>query len=238
MDLFNRQWATYRQVVDQDLMEHRALSTAVAKAIDTWMESVGSDRGKREPPRLVDLGCGDLGLLAPLLRRLPLGSYLGIDLSAQVLPLAAAALGPVAYPCRWRELDLLSWAAADNPAQPVDILHSAFAIHHLSDGEKARFLDLCRRRIAPGGLFLWADVFRQPGESRDAYGARYVERIRNTWTELSQEERERVVTHLLSFDHPADPVVIQAAAAAAGWRWKWLWRGTHQAEALALLTPA
>ena len=238
MDLFNWQWATYRRVVDQDLMEHRALSAAVATAIDSWMESVVSDRSQREQPRLVDLGCGDLGQLAPLLRRLPLGSYLGIDLSAQVLPLAAAALGPVSYPCRWRELDLLSWAEEDKPRQPLDILHSAFAIHHLSDGEKARFLQLCRRRIAPGGLFLWADVFREPGESRDAYGARYVERICSTWTDLSEEERERVITHLLSFDHPADRAAIQAAAAAAGWHWQWLWQGSHQAEALALLTPA
>ena len=50
---------------------------------------------QRRPPRMVDLGCGDLALLAPLLRRLPLGSYTGLDLTAQVLPLAQQGLGDV-----------------------------------------------------------------------------------------------------------------------------------------------
>lgn len=87
---------------------------------------------------MVDLGCGDLALQAPLLRRLPLGSYTGLDLTPGVLPKAWAALGAVPYPTHWREGDLLSWAsngAEDGPA--IDILHSSFAIHHLSDAEKA-----------------------------------------------------------------------------------------------------
>lgn len=44
----------------------------------------------------------------------------------------------------------------------VDILHSAFAIHHLDDGAKAAVLTLMRSRIRPLGLVLWADVFREP----------------------------------------------------------------------------
>jgi SAM-dependent methyltransferase len=238
MDLFNRQWATYRRVVDQDLMEHRALTAVVTRAIEGWIGPKDCDRPLRQPPRLVDLGCGDLGLLPPLLRRLPLGSYLGIDRSAQVLPLAAAALGPVPYPCRWQELDLLSWATAADPDQPVDILHSAFALHHLSDEEKARFLGLCRRRIAPGGLVLWADVFREPGESRQAYAARYVQRIENGWHGLEPEQRQQVIDHLSQWDIPADRAAIQLSAEAHGWHWQWIWQGCHQAEALALLTPA
>jgi hypothetical protein len=41
-------------------------------------------------------------VLAPLLRRLPLGSYTGIDLTPAVLPLAEAALGPVPYATHWQ----------------------------------------------------------------------------------------------------------------------------------------
>lgn len=69
MDFFDRQWSTYRAVVDHDLMQHRALT---------------------------------------------------------------AALGPVTYPCQWREQDLLTWTEAEPGPEPVDLLHSAFAIHHLS----------------------------------------------------------------------------------------------------------
>jgi hypothetical protein len=48
-------------------MEHRALSGATAAAIETWLAARPKDAAG---PHLVDLGCGDLALLAPLLRRL------------------------------------------------------------------------------------------------------------------------------------------------------------------------
>ena len=141
---------------------------------------------------MVDLGCGDLALLAPLLRRLPLGSYRGLDLSAPVLPRAAAQLQGVPYPCAWREQDLLSWAlegsvpgeAGSATTGPVDLIHSSFAVHHLSDEQKGQFLSGARSLVAPDGMLLWAYVFRDPGEIRDSYLQRYVQRIRKGWTSI------------------------------------------------------
>ncbi len=234
MDFFDRQWSTYRRVVDHDLMEHQALSAATTAAIEGWLAQ--RPQGS-SPPHMVDLGCGDLALLAPLLRRLPLGSYIGLDLSAPVLPRAATQLEGVPYPCQWREQDLLAWAEVEPEPKPVDLLHSAFALHHLSDDDKGRFLELCRRHLSPDGLLLWADVFREPGEAREAYVARYVERIRSGWTPLEPEQRQQVIDHLSQFDNPADREAIQRSAEACGWRWHWLWQGAHHAEALALLTP-
>ena len=46
---------------------------------------------------MVDFGCGDLALLAPILRCLQLVEYTGLDLTAVVLPLAQQVLGPVPY---------------------------------------------------------------------------------------------------------------------------------------------
>ncbi|MFM7634743.1 MAG: SAM-dependent methyltransferase, partial [Cyanobacteriota bacterium] len=134
------------------------------------------------------------------------------------------------------EGDLLAWAQ-ESAAQSTDILHSAFAIHHLDDGGKARFLRAARRRISPDGLFLWVDVFREPGESRTAYIARYVERIRTGWQPLTAEQQDHVISHLSSCDMPADRAEIPAAAEAAGWTWRWAWQGAHRAEATAVLTP-
>ena len=37
MDLFERQWQTYRSVVDHDWMEHRDMSAACSDALRTWM---------------------------------------------------------------------------------------------------------------------------------------------------------------------------------------------------------
>jgi SAM-dependent methyltransferase len=234
MDFFDRQWSSYRAIVEHDLMEHRAVAAATAAALEHWLAARGGDA---PAAAMVDLGCGDLALLTPLLRRLPLGSYTGLDLAAVVLPLARAALGAVPYPTHWLEGDLLAWAE-ESAAESTDILHSAFAIHHLDDGGKARFLQAARRRISPDGLFLWVDVFREPGESRTAYIARYVERIRAGWQPLRPEQQEHVISHLSSFDIPADRSAIQANAEQAGWRLQWAWRGQHQAEALAVLTPA
>ena len=233
MDLFAQQWATYRAVVTHDLMEHRALTAATAAALEGWL----AQRPAGSPaPELVDLGCGDLALLAPLLQRLPLGAYTGLDLTAEVLPLAQAALGPVPYPTHWRQGDLLAWIQGDGT--PVEVIHSAFALHHLNDSEKGVFLEAARRRIAPGGLLLWADVFREPGEELTAYRQRYCTRIRQGWAALSPQQQSQVADHLSSFDIPAERERIEALAQAAGWRWQWTWQGQHRAEALAVLTPA
>lgn len=241
MDLFEKQWASYRAVVEHDLMEHRALADATAAALEDWL----ARRPASTPgPALVDLGCGDLALLAPLLRRLPLESYTGLDLTAAVLPLAQAALGPVPYPSRWQEGDLLAWATGEpgsdglSAAEPVEILHTAFAVHHLSDGQKAAFLAGARRRIAADGLLLWGDVFREPGEALNAYRQRYSTRIRQSWGVLSAEQQSQVIDHLSSFDIPAERGAIEEVARQAGWHWRWAWQGQHRAEALAVLTPA
>jgi hypothetical protein len=244
MDLFEKQWASYRAVVEHDLMEHQAVANATAAALKGWLAHRPANAAA---PQLVDLGCGDLALLAPLLRRLPLGSYTGLDLTPAVLPLAKAALGAVSYPTYWQEGDLLAWATAaaisdpstaDHAAKPVQILHSAFAVHHLSDGQKATFLASARRRIANDGLLIWADVFREPDETLAAYRQRYSTRIREGWQPLSGEQQEQVIAHLSQFDIPAERGSIEVVAASAGWTWQWVWQGQHRAEALAVLTPA
>ncbi len=236
VDFFEQQWAVYRRVVEADLMEHAALTAATAMALRQWLKTRPPHA---QPPAMADLGCGDLALLPPLLRRLPLGSYRGFDLSASVLDLAARAMGDVPFPCRWEERNVLEWAVAP-PAggQQVDLIHSAFVLHHLSEDEKALFLSRARRHLAPGGLFLWADVFRLPGENREEYLLRYERRIRDGWHPLSAQEQQRVIDHLRCFDHPADAGAIVATARECGWTMEWLWRGSHQAEALAVLTPA
>jgi len=215
MDFFSQQWATYRAVVSHDLMEHRAVAQATANALEGWLAQRSASA---PPPEMVDLGCGDLALLAPVLRRLPLGSYTGLDLTAAVLPLAEKALSPMPYPCTWQEGNLLAWSQSEGP--PVAILHSAFAIHHLSDAEKTTFLRGARQRITADGLLLWADVFREPGEG------------------LTAEQQSQVIDHLSSFDIPAEQGAMETLAAAEGWHWRWAWQGQHQAEALAVLTPA
>jgi predicted TPR repeat methyltransferase len=243
MDLFNRQWSTYRQIVDHDLMEHRALSAELAKALNSYLQRrqttpvPAGAAAAMAAPAMVDLGCGDLALLAPLLRQLPLSSYLGLDLSPQVLPLARQALGPVAYSCQFQQQNLVNWVQTHQGEPPVQLLHSSYALHHLSDQAKGDFLRQARQKISSDGLFLWADVFRQPGESLANYLLRYSQRINSSWQVIETSHRDAVIHHITNFDLPADREQIVTIASACGWRWQWLWQGSHQAEALAALTP-
>ncbi|WP_296421128.1 class I SAM-dependent methyltransferase [Vulcanococcus sp. CPBay_Sum15L08_68] len=230
MDLFQRQWATYRAVLDHDLMEHQAMSLACGQVLRQVCATA-------QAPNLVDLGCGDLGLLAPLLQTLPLGHYTGLDLCAEVLPLAQAALSQAPFPRSWLAEDLLSWANAPQ-AEAVEVIHSSYAVHHLQqDQDKANWLKGCRRRITPGGRLIWVDVFRQAGESREAYLARYGGRVQG-WSALGADQRQAVLAHIQRFDYPAERGVIEGIAQEAGWSWQWAWEGRHGAEAMAVLSPA
>jgi len=213
MDLFNRQWSTYRQIVDHDLMEHRALSAELTKALNSYLQrrqAKAEAGGINGNPNLamVDLGCGDLALLAPLLRQLPLSSYLGLDLSPQVLPLARQALGPVAYSCQFQQQDLIDWVKTEQSEPPVQLLHSSYALHHLSDQAKGDFLRQARQKISSDGLFLWADVFRKPGESLANYLQRYSQRINSSWQVIEASRRAGLIQ---SFKP------VQGWAAASPW---------------------
>lgn len=233
MDLFERQWQTYRSVVDHDWMEHRGITAACSDALESWMNDHPDRRGAA---RLLDLGCGDLARMAPVFASLPLGGYLGVDLTEQVLPMAREALGPVGFPVDFQHGDVAEFVRESE--QDFDLVHAALVLHHLTDDAKGDFLADLRQRVRPGGCFVWADVFREPDESREQYAGRYATRIRQGWTAIDHEARETLVTHMSTYDFPADRIAVVDQAARAGWRWRWLWKGRHRAEAVALLTPS
>lgn len=234
LELFEHNWRAYRAVVDHDLMEHRALTDALKAVVEALV---------RPGWAWADLGCGDLALLAPLLRALPLGRFEAVDAAAAVFPLAAAnleaaAAGPVPFPCRWSHQDLLAWAEQREPAFHFNLITCSYALHHLSDLDKQRVLAALARRLAPDGALLIADVFRRDGESRAAYIDRYGQRVRDTWGVLPGADRQRVLDHLSAHDKPAERGAFVACACGAGWACRWIWNGSHGAEALVLLWPA
>ena len=239
MSLFEQQWQTYRTVLEHDAMEHRAAAAATAEALQAWL---AERPAHRSPPSLVDLGCGDLARMADIFRTLPLGTYTGLDLTASVLPLAARAMGEAPFPCTWQHGDLLDWAERPTPLaegskpERVDVIHSAFAIHHLSDSQKIQFLRGARNRIKHDGLLLWVDVFQNADDSRETYLDRYINRVRD-WPALNTLQTKAIVEHMQEFDWPAQRGTIETIAAQEGWSWSWAWSSSHGSEALAVLQP-
>lgn len=232
MDLFEQQWQTYRSVIENDWMEHRGVTATCASVLQAWVAQHPERHGLA---RLLDLGCGDMAQMAPVFRALPLGTFVGVDLTEQVLPMARAALGEVPFAADFHHSDVQRFVEAE--CETFDLVHASFVLHHLSDEEKAHFLSTLRERIQPDGAFLWIDVFCEPGESRPDYLARYVARIRGGWDAIAADAREAVVTHITTYDFPADRSAIIDVAAQMGWEWEWVWQGSHRAEAAALLTP-
>ena len=102
-------------------MEHCEISEATTAGIHQWL---AQREDQTQAVAMVDLGCGDLGQLAPLLRTLPLKKYVGLDLTQAVLPLAQRNLGSVPYPCVWEQGDLLNWACSSQNNR-VDLIHSS-----------------------------------------------------------------------------------------------------------------
>ena len=239
MSLFEQQWQTYRTVLEHDAMEHRAAAAATAEALQAWLTGRAAHRS---PPSLVDLGCGDLARMADIFRTLPLGAYTGLDLAASVLPLAARAMGEAPFPCKWQQGDLLAWAERPTPLaegskpERVDVIHSAFAIHHLSDSQKIQCLRGARNRIEPDGLLLWVDVFQNADDSRETYLNRYIDRVRD-WPALNTLQTKAIIEHMQAFDWPAQRGTIETIAAQEGWSWRWAWSSSHGSEALAVLQP-
>lgn len=225
LQFFLRTWEVYHRVVAENLMEHAGLLAALQRRLESFLQAQGP-----APLTLVDLACGDLTTLAPLLRRLPLAGFTGVDACAAVLPLAQARLQGWPVPCRWLEDDLLHWA--ESAGERHSLISCLFGLHHLADADKQRFLAAVADRLAPGGLLLIGDVFREPGESRAHYVQRYGRRIRQTWLSLAPDQQEQVVAHVTSSDFPAHRDRFEAMAAQSGWQAEWLWQGSHQAEAL------
>lgn len=107
---------------------------------------------------VLDLCCGEGLLTEALLRALPGVTVHAYDGSASMLEAARRRAG-AADRLRTRVIDLAArdWRRLDRPLRAVV---SSLAIHHLDDaGKRALFADL-HAALAPGGMFVLADVIR------------------------------------------------------------------------------
>lgn len=204
-----QKWSLYQTVVRENLMRHREVSSAIRQRL--------SDR--KVPVRVVDAGCGDGQLARMSLTGVPLRSYVGIDLSQPALDEALTNTFPGmrfdGCPVELRCGDLRDGVLAI-PAASVDVLLAGYSLHHLQDQDKQDWLSDVTRVLAPHGEFLWADIVRQPGQSRDAYLAALEHSIRVQWTVLTADQIEDVVSHILSSDYPETADWMLAATSRAG----------------------
>ena len=125
--IFQREWRLYRIIVDHNYLFHREACGRLRQVLL---------KGAARPFRFLDLACGDASATAGALKGMEIASYCGVDLSADALDLAGAALADVDCPISLHEGDFVE-ALADW-AEPVDVIWVGLSLHHLRAPAKLR----------------------------------------------------------------------------------------------------
>jgi len=203
---FSDSWAVYEKVVEGDYLSHRGLYEGLE----------GFLRSRPGPTRLLELGCGDCRLSAPLLRAAGVTDYLGFDSSGVALQLARERLGPETERWRLRQGDVRSCLGELD--ESWDVVLASFCLHHLSGAEKRAVLRYIRRLLPEGGAFLLVDVFLAEGESREDYLLRRHAGMRREWSQLTGPELEVITRHECQSDFPETVSDYRSWAQEAGFR--------------------
>lgn len=190
--VFTDNWNVYQQIVQHNYMHHHGFEQQTALA---WSSLVPP------PTHVLDIGCGDTGTMLPHLLKHPEAAFTGYDLSGRALELAAVNLEQLPNNVQLKEGDMLG--LLNEEPQKFNLIHSSFAIHHLQDENKRQLYKACFDHLEPGGLFLYTDVFRQAGQTREEYIDRYFEFVEEEWTGMATWEKQIVYDHVQAYDFPS-----------------------------------
>jgi SAM-dependent methyltransferase len=112
-------------------------------------------RQRRRPvERVLDLGCGDGVLLDAVLAAFPGARGIALDYSEAMRELAGKRFARLRRRAQVAPVDLRDAAWAATLDEPVDVVVSGFAIHHLPDARKRALFAEIFERLVPGGTFL------------------------------------------------------------------------------------
>lgn len=205
-DQLFEEWQVYEKLVVHDYMDHRAFFNRLQTEIVERFE---------RPVAILDLGCGDLTPILPMLANVPLCQYVGIDESDAALEMASRRLQALGVPGRLIKGDLL--ATLTDMEDSFDIILASFSLHHLADpADKRRTLQAARQHLAPEGLIALIDVFSAEAEARDQYLERWINHAENRYVELRSEEKELLFTHVRARDFPVSQAEFQTLGREAG----------------------
>ena len=205
-DQLFEEWQVYEKLVTHDYMDHRAFFNRLQMEITGRFE---------RPVAILDLGCGDLTPILPMLANLPLRLYVGIDESDAALALASRRLQAMRVTGRLIKGDLL--ASLAEMEDSFDIILASFSLHHLADpADKQRTLEAARQHLNPEGFIALIDVFSAEEEVRDQYLERWINHAENRYVELQADEKELLFKHVRARDFPVSQATFQAFGRQAG----------------------
>jgi len=133
-------------MTDWDARDYVAHSAAQQE----WARELIAKLRLRGDEEVLDIGCGDGRATALIAERLPQGSVLGVDKSANMIALAAEQFPPAAHPhLTFRQMDATRLALP----RAFDVAFSSAALHWVDDHEA--MLRGVRSCLRPGGRLLF-----------------------------------------------------------------------------------
>jgi SAM-dependent methyltransferase len=189
-DIFQREWRLYQKMVDRNYLFHREAYSRLRRVL---LEDAAL------PFRFLDLACGDASATATALEGTRIASYCGVDLSAEALDLAAAALRSVSCPVSLRQEDFFKTITEQR--DPVDIVWIGLSLHHLRTPAKLDVMRAARRLVDGQGKLLLYENASPDGEDRKGWLERWDLQERQ-WTGLTTQEWCRVRAHVRTYDFP------------------------------------
>lgn len=137
----------HEHVVDTDAF--RAIRDALLEAA-----------APRADEHAVDLGAGTGFVTVPLAQRT--ASVLAVDISPSMLDALRGTAGREGLPVETRAADLTT---LELPPESVDLVVSNYALHHLTDADKADLVRRAHTWLRPGGRIAIADMMFGRGTS-------------------------------------------------------------------------
>jgi SAM-dependent methyltransferase len=201
------EWRAYQKLLDHDYMYHVAFFRRLNLEIQKRFTG---------PIAVLDLGCGNVSPILPMLGDLEVSLYCGVDQSETALSKAEANLASLDIPSRLYPGDLLD--TLQTLTGCFDVIVASFSLHHVQTTEaKKQVLEECRRVLNPAGLVAIIDVFHAEDETREEYLRRWVDFARNSYAALDDMEMTSLVDHVQSNDFPETLSTYQSIGRAAGY---------------------
>ena len=187
--LFQDMWGIYRKVVDHNYLNHREAYAALRRLL----------QHQRPGFTFLDIACGDASFSAAALAGLPVGRYIGIDLSQPALNEASANIARLPCPTELRHGDFADWLTVCE--EPVDLAWIGLSLHHLPFERKLETMRHVRRLVGQAGTLLIYENTCRTSESRAGWMKRW-DRQRKDFSAFSGLEWLLLTTHVHSMDHP------------------------------------
>jgi len=200
------EWRVYEKLLIHDYMDHQSFFGRLQQKVHQQYQ---------RPISVLDLGCGDMAPILPLLQSVALKRYAGIDESAGALAIAQQRLTELELPGELTEGDILT--SLEGLQESFDLVVASFSLHHFSDPQdKLRILQAIERHLSDDGMFALIDVFCHEQEPREIYVERWIAHADRHYEALEAAEKKLLFDHVRARDNPVSEQRWQQLGKQAG----------------------